>query len=118
MEQKKGDFKYRRINGVTDIRLRDSDTLRRQIIRQWEKLAPLLDDYIPGEPSFDDLKRHGEFRNFVNSLEGESELILFVSARDGENLEKAVGVVDSRGKICAAIHWKAHDESIEFKIFN
>lgn len=118
MKAKNGEFKYRKINGVTDIRLKDSDTLRRQIIRQWEKLAPLLDDCIPGEPSFDDLKSNPEFRSFVNSLEGESELILLVSARDGENIEKAVGVADNRGCICAAVHWKAEDGSVEFKVFN
>lgn len=118
MKGKKGEFKYRKINGVTDIRLRDSDALRRQIMRQWEKLAPLLDDFIPGEPSFNDLKMNHEFRNFVNSMEGEAEIVLLVSARDGENIEKAVGVVDNRGCVCAAVHWKADDGSTEFKVFN
>jgi hypothetical protein len=118
MPEKNAHFKYRRINGVTEIRLRDSNTLRKEIIRQWEKLAPLLDDFIPGEPSFNDLKRDSEFRRFVGSLEGDTELILFVSARGDVNIEKAVGVVDNSGSICAAIHWKAEDGSIEFKVFN
>ncbi len=118
MDQKKGEFKCRKINGVTDVRLRDSDRLKREVMRAWKKLAPMLDDCIPGEPSFNDLKMDPEFRRFVNSLDGDTELILLVSARDGENLEKAVGVVDSSGCICAAIHWKADDDSAEFKVFN
>jgi hypothetical protein len=118
MEQKKAHFKCRKIRGITDVRLRDCATLKREIMRSYKKLAPLLDDFIPGEPSFDDLKRNSDFRSFVNSLDGNTELILFVSARDDENLEKAVGVVDNSGCICAAVQWKAEDNSIEFKVFN
>lgn len=118
MEQRKGQFKCRRIRGVTEVRLTDDKRLKREVLTAFRKLAPLFDDFIPGEPSFDDLKRNPEFRRFVGSLEGDTELVLLLSSRDGENLEKAVGVLDASGFICAAIHWKAGDNITEFKVFN
>ncbi len=114
----KARFKWRKLNGVTDVKLRDDDNLRRQIMKQWKKLAPLLDDCIPGEPSFNDLKRNREFLSFVNSIGGEIELVLFVCARGGSNIEKAVGVMDDKDNLCAICHWKAEDNSVEFKILN
>ena len=118
MENKKPQFKYRIKAGVTDLRLRDNAVLRREIMRSFEKLAPLLDDFNPGEPSFDDLKRDDGFRRFVASIEGEVELLLFVSAFEGRNIEKAVGVLDASGRVCAAVHWRSEDDTTEFKIFN
>ncbi len=114
----RGTFRWRRINGVTDVKLKDDDHFRREIMRKCKNLAPLLDDYIPGEPSFGELKRNRKFLNFASSLQGDVELILFVSARDGSNTEKAVGIVDDSNRICAVCHWKAEGNSIEFKIFN
>ncbi len=118
MEERKGQFRCRKIKGVTEVRLPDDRRLRRQVLRAFRNLAPLFDDCIPGEPSFDDLKANPDFKRFLHSLEGESELILYLSARHGANLEKAVAILDESGCVFAVVHWKAEDDSVEFKVFN
>ncbi len=97
--------KIRRIHGVTELRMRDDPALKRRVAADFKDLAPLLDDYHPDQPSFDELKRIPPFRSFLESWNRKKEFSLLLWIKGGRNIKKAVELLDSEGKPCAVASW-------------
>ncbi len=100
------EFTFRRIRGVTDLRLSDDPALRKEICRSMAAYAPLLDEQGKAEPTFDSLKGTREALEFLSSPEGSGCVVrLQVLGRKGTILEKSVLFMDGHDSVRAASRW-------------
>jgi hypothetical protein len=58
-------FKVRKVNGVTEIKLADDPVLRREFPAAFPQYAPLLSELSKG-PTFEELKKHPRLLEFVD----------------------------------------------------
>jgi hypothetical protein len=99
-------FKVRKLNGVTDIRMADDRNLRKELCRTLVMYAPLLEEEGRPEPSFDALKSTPEASAFLSSAEGmECSITLQVRGMKQAIIEKAVLFVDPSNRTLAVSRW-------------
>lgn len=116
MVNPKGQYKFKRIRGVSDLILRDDKRLRRKLM-EFSHLRPMLEENC-FEPTFDQLKSVPEFKDFLRQLGGEPIVVLLVSAKAGVNIEKGVGVLGSNDRLCALCSWERETGDIYFRVIN
>ncbi len=109
------EFAFRRLNGVTDIRLSDDPVLRAEVCSSMPKLAPLLEEHAGRpEPTFESLKSTREALDFLSTDEGRSCAVrLRVIGRGGSVVEKAVLFMDGHDSVRASSKW-TEDGGIRF----
>ena len=78
-------------------------------------LAPLVEDCMPGEPDLDKLKDLPQMQEFARKLGRQSAFTFFVRSEHGENVEKAICLLDDNNRACAFSMWK-RGEGITFEI--
>jgi|GEM_PF-3141243 len=99
----------------TVVKMRYHKPLERErLARSFPSIAPMLDDYHSGEPSIDDLKNHPEMIKFLVRQKSEEEFTIYLRAENGENVQKAVCLVDDKGKACAVALWEKDSGSFFF----
>ncbi len=109
-------FKIRKLNGVTEIQLRDSLALRDEFCRVMGRYAPLLSEMEGTEPTFDTLKGTREAIAFLASEAAAGrrlDTILRVCGVKGSVVEKEVLFFHEDGGLAARSSWKK-DGGIEF----
>ena len=87
---------------------------RERLARSWPEIAPLLDDFRSGEPSIEELKHHPEMMRFLTRQKTDEKFSIYVRSQDGENVEKAVCLLDDKGKACAVAMWEIGSGSFFF----
>ena len=108
------EFTFKRLNGVTNLRLSDDPALREEICRTMTAYAPLLEERGRAEPTFDTLKATREAQDFLGSDEGRACVVrLQVVGRKGDILEKAVLFMDGHDSVRALSKWTP-ENGIEF----
>lgn len=110
MQEAFAQFKVRKLKGVTEIRLCDDPSFRRELAGQMPQYAPLLTEPAGKAPSFDELKMAPEALSFLGSPENAGKaytITLVVRGMKGIITEKEVLFVDKGNNVCAASSWSA-----------
>ncbi|MEW6721834.1 MAG: hypothetical protein AB1324_01075 [Candidatus Micrarchaeota archaeon] len=116
-----GYFTFRKIRGITEVRVADDHALRQEAIAAFSSVAPLLSESAKSAvPTFDELKGAPPLREFIDSQENAGKtyhFILQVLGKEGEIVEKAVLLVNEMQQVCAVSRWRP-DEGITFGRMN
>lgn len=102
-------FKVRKVNGVTEIKLADDPAIRQEFARAMTKYAPLVSELNPSIPSFDQLKGTEAVREFIDEQMSAGEAFTFqlrVTGVENVILEKDVLIVNQSRKVCAVSRWR------------
>jgi hypothetical protein len=100
-------FKVRKVNGITEIKLADDPTVRTDFVRIWKQYAPLLSERGPA-PSFEELKQTPQVTAFVEAQFNAGKTFTFQLQVKGANdnvIEKEVVLLDDVKKVCAISKW-------------
>lgn len=79
---------------------------QQRLARAWPSIAPMLEDDLPDEPNIEELKRHPEMIKFLLRWGGEEKFTVFLRSEEDENVQKAVLLVDDKGRACAVAIWE------------
>ncbi len=107
-------MKCRKMGKALELRASFDESLLSRLASS-PMLAPLVEDCIPGEPDFDRLRDMPEMKEFIRKSNREPSFTIFVRSEKGENVEKAVCLVDDNNRTCAISAWK-RGQGISFEI--
>jgi hypothetical protein len=107
-------FKVRRIDGVTELRLRDDRALMRELAANFKDFAVFLDEGARGTPSFADLKNNHTLQLFLHCTNTPIHLELCVRTVKASIIAKEVHAVDGDGRLRAVCRWQP-DKGVSFE---
>lgn len=110
-------FKYRRVNGVTELKVRDSMVERQALAREFMGFGALLEGARNGQATFEELRGNAEFSAFIEGEGKGMETMLYVKAEGGNVTRRSILVSNEPGKVCAACSWDA-EKGIQFEKFS
>jgi len=110
-------FKYRRANGVTELKFRDENSARTTLAKEFLGFGNLIEGCSGGQASFDELKAHPPFSAFIEGDGKGMGTEFYVKAEGGHVTRRAVLVVCAPGKVRASCSWEAGD-GITFETFS
>jgi hypothetical protein len=112
----KPQFKYRRVNGLTELRLKDDAAMRSALAKEFLGFERLIEGCAQGQASFEEIKTHPEFAAFTEGEGKGMRTELYVKAEKGVVTRRSVLAVCDSGKVRATCSWDA-GSGIAFETF-
>jgi hypothetical protein len=98
-------FNYRRINGVTELRLKDDALTRSSLAKEFLGFGRLIEGCTGGQASFEEIKSHPEFAAFIEGVGKGMSTELYIRAEHSVVTRRSVLAVCDSGKVRATCSW-------------